>query len=357
MSGDMAIRTKRALPARRELQGARLRLLLPVLLWAVAGCGVDALTGPVGDPGNVEAQFGTWLEQRDGGVAVNGVIVLPHPSFEAALWLDRQDRHEFGGFAGSSGVEAPRRTEEWRLVLTHARPRTMRGDTTVLSYVDHGRVSVGGPDLERVPAPAAPPGGPPVLLENYVRYLSVGLSRVTRPDGGATVQAAPWYARVQAGLPLELATTGSAHAAPTSAAFAVRPFAVLRSLTNGSAITIEAQPQPPVISARRELSLEFDRAVIPGAVIIALMPLDRPSDPLRGLVITPVGPSQTVSIPAEMLQQVKAGGSAARERFRIVVLEIQSVPGVLRGGFAAGGDFALPFVQRSETTVNVVLER
>jgi hypothetical protein len=353
MNEDMA-----AVAVKCRRAGTPLRILASVVAVALAACGADSLSGPVGDPGNVEAQFGTWLEQRDGGVAVNGVIVLPHPSSEVSLWMERQDRHEFGGFPQAGGATVPRHREEWRLMLTHARPRAMRGDTTILSWVDHGMVAIGGTALERTPAPAPLPGGPPVLLENYAQYLGVGMTRVAAQGGGSpTVNAAPWFARVEAGLPLELTTTGSPLAAPASASFTVRPFAVLRSVTNGSVITLESQLEPPLISARRQLSLQFDRAVLPGTVIIALMPLDRPNDPERGLVITPVHPSQTVSIPAEMLQQVKAGGSAARERFRIVILEIHSVPGVLRGTLAGGGDFALPFVQRSETTVNVVLER
>jgi hypothetical protein len=335
----------------------------PLLVAALAAvswsCDDVLVAGALPEAGNVDALIGAAIVESDTGVVVNGLTVLGHPGNSRALWLDRTERFEGGGFPELDSPQSTRYSHSWRILLMHAHPPQQEGDTTVFRFYDHGDVAVEGVAMEKLTdAPVVGPGSR-VRFDTFIRYHLPTQSYAEWMDGGSTVFAAtPFHSDLAQGRELTIRTSGSDEALPVQAAFSARTFARLSGIENNGDIPLHGPV--PVLDTRHPFVVAFDRPLDPERAFVALIPFPAQNG-ARTAFIQPRSASQRLVIPPHVLRQLVESAPTTRTAFRALVIEIMTSDHVFTGRFRAGhadqDTFSLPFVQRSETSMNLYLER
>lgn len=335
----------------------------PLLVAALAAvswaCDDVLVAGALPEVGNVDALIGAAIVESDTGVVVNGRTVLGHPDNSQALWLDRIERFEGGGFPELDYPQSTRYSHTWRIALMHAHPPLQDGDTTVFRFHDHGDVAVEGVAMEKLTERPGVGPGSRVRFDNFIRYHLPTQSYAEWMDGGTTVFAAtPFHGDLAQGRELMVRTTGSDDALPVQATFAARPFARVSGIENNGDIPLHGPV--PVVDTRAPVILAFDRPLDPERAFVALIPFPAQNG-ARTAFIQPRSASQRLVIPPHVLRQLVEGAPTTRTAFRAIVIEIMTSDDTFAGRFSAGhadvDTFSLPFVQRSETSMNLYLER
>lgn len=324
-----------------------------LLLLALTGCDP---TGVRLEPGNVEMLVNARVAQSDTAVVVDGRTAIRFPSNWAALWLDRFDHYEFGGFPELDYPQDEQRTLSWRLALHHRSDVIERNDSTIHVSVDHGTVSVEGTEMDRLDQDPHVGSGAPIGFDNYVSYLLSTRFIMFRSGGDPdTWHETDFHDPMIAGATLTLETTGSDDVGPLTAEFAMQPFAPMIAVENGGAVDLDAFDMP-VIGTDRALALTFERPLDPGraAIILHVFPGGGAGSDAW---IQATRVADRWVIPADALAQLIAGSSDDRVAYRMIVLEYVTQDDVVTGELADGTPFSLPFVQRAETTFPFYLER
>jgi hypothetical protein len=330
---------------------ARALLVLTICLGACEGGGIGA---PQPSSGNVAVQMGAVIAQTDTGYVVAGRTVVRHPYNGRALWLDRFDDYRLGGFPELEYPRSARHSLMWRLTLRHELPMP-RTDSLIFRFADHGTVGIAGAVMERQTQTPHFSQGLPIRFENYIAWSVPSYVAVDWGHGSETLERATFHHALVSGAELRLETSGSADAAPLTAHFSALPLATLTAVLNGSSVVPLADAAPP-IDVRQTLDLEFDRPLDPAHAFIVLAPF-RATNGARMAFIQPREPAQRVVIPGATLDALLGGTDARRTAFRLFVLEVRAQDDVVAGRFTSGAEFALPFVQRSETTLHLYLQR
>jgi hypothetical protein len=343
---------------RTHRPGRSAALVLLALAAAAAGCEDMLVAGPLPEAGNVEFMLGANVVQTDTAVLVNGHPLMRYPSGEEALVLSRLERYDLGGFPELGYSQDARHALSWMLQFTHAFPREQVGDSVIYRYHDHGTVTVGGVAMDRnTDPPFIGPGGPPIRLENWVRYILMASVRVDWMHGGAPLQVdAPFHPDLTAGRPIPIRTEGSATVGPVEASIAARPMTRLTGLENRG--TMELHGAVPVAHASDPLILTFDRPLDPQRAFLLIHPMQPlQQSGARAAFVRPAVPSNRVVLPSHILQQL-VEGAGQQSAYRIIVVEFLVEDDAISGAYADGsGGFSLPFVQRGETTVHLYLRR
>lgn len=335
----------------RRWQTPVFTLLLATAALTVQGC--EAVTAPTVEPGNVTVQLNATVEHTDTAVSVNGLSTLRFPSNGQALWLDRFDRYEFGGFPELEYPQDERRSVAWRLMLTHERPSIERNDSVIFSFFDHGSAAIQDSAMLKLTDLPHVGGGRAVGFDDFVRYL-LSTSVVVDWMTGGTLDfgTVSFHETLVSGGLLTLGTTGSEDADPLTATFSAEPFAQLVGMENGEPVDLEGGM--PVISSDRSLALTFSRPLGPSGGAVILIPFK--GGGARAFVQTRE-PTDRWIIPAGTLAEMVAESAADQVAYSLFVLDYVAQANVVRGTLADGTPFSLPFVQRGETTLRLYLRR
>jgi hypothetical protein len=334
----------------------RLPAIAPLLAAAVVAAGCDSgIAGPGTEAGNVAFHLDATVMETDTGVVVDGRVVVRHPYNGRALWLARYNQYMLLGFPELDYPQSTIRSDAWRFYLMHEHPREP-GDSLIFRFADHGEATLAGAAMTRYTDTPHFTPGLPIRFENFLSYGLHSSIHIRWAHGDITHDEAPFHAAVVGGQELLLQTTGSAEVEPVTARFAAPALASLTGLTNGEAVPLD--DAAPTIRVAHALHLEFDRPLDPERAFIAFFPFTRgAATSARRAFIQPRQAAQRVVIPAESLDTLLGGSGAQRQAYVLIVVEFDTQPDVLRGSFTAGGEFALPFVHRSETVVHLYLER
>lgn len=327
-----------------------------LVLLALAGC--DA-TGPDLEPGNVAVQLNASVVQSDTGVVVNGVRRVKHPSNAAALWVDRFFHHEFGGFPELDYPQNTRWSDAWRVQLMHQKEEIERNDSTIFRFYDHGDATVAGVPVEKLTdLPGVRPGHR-VGYDSFVLYLATAWLHVVWTGGSVTdFYDETYHEALVSGGPVTFTTTGSAEVAPTTTTFETFGMATLMAMESGGRLGFELDT-PPVLSVEQPFVLEFDRPLDPAFAYIVFLPWEvgETESGAKRAFIQPRSATDRVVIPPSTLRDLVADADAGTTAYYVVIEEIRYVEDALVGTFAGGGSYSLPFVQESETSMLLYLER
>lgn len=342
----------------------RAPVLILLALAAVSwGCDDVLVAGALPEAGNVDVMMGAAVVQSDTGVVVNGHPVIRHPYNGRALWLDRFERFEAGGFPELDYPQTEGYHRSWRVMLTHGHPPEQDGDTVVFRFHDHGHATVAGVAMDKLTdLPHVGPGAR-VRVENFVRYLLSTHVYVEWMHGGSTTFAsAPFHDQMVAGASLEVRTTGSDHATPTAATFAARPLVSLTRLENNGPVDLHSAV--PTIDTGHSLVLALDRPLDPERAFVVLVPFwtsGNLNDGARSAFIQPRSATDRLVIPPHVLRQLIENAPDAPRAYRAIMVEFliedDVFAGEITGDGPDAGPFSLPFVQRGETAINLYLER
>lgn len=329
--------------------------LIVGLVAAIAACDAARVAGPPAEVGNVEVVIGATVVQSDSGVAVDGEAVVSHPDNGNALWVDRLERFDFGGFPEFDHPQDTHYSLSWRVMLTHRHPPEQRGDTTVFRFHDHGDVTVADVPMHRLTDPPHVDPGAGIVFENFVRYhLPTFTYAEWRSGGSTTFDHATFHDDLVAGHDLAIRTTGSDDVLPVEATFALRPFARLTGLENGA--TIDLAGPTPVVDVDHPLVFTFDRPIDPARAFIVLHPMDPARPGLRSALIRPHVTTKRVVIPPYALRQLADPTPApAPAPFRATTVDIATTEHAVTGHLTDTQPFALPLVQRTQTSVHLYL--
>jgi hypothetical protein len=342
----------------RPWRQLRLRLpaIAPLMAAALVAAGCDSgIAGPGTEAGNVAFQLDAAVMETDTGVFVDGRAVVSHPYNGRALWLARYNQYALLGFPELDYPQSTFRSDAWRFYLMHEYPREP-GDSLIFRFADHGEATLAGVAMTRHTDTPHFSAGLPIRFENFLRYGLQSSIHIQWAHGDITHQEAPFHSAVVGGQELLLQTSGSAEVEPVTARFAAPALASLTGITNGDAVPLD--DAAPTIRVARALGLEFNRPLDPERAFIALFPFTRGSaTTARRAFIQPRQAAQRVVIPAESLDTLLGGSGGQRQAYVLIIVEFDTQPDVLRGSFTGGGEFALPFVHRSETVVHLYLER
>lgn len=333
-------------------------LALALALGAMA-CDDMLVDGPVDEAGNVEAVIGAAVVEADTGIVVNGQSVIRYPHNGAALWLDRFERFDFGGFPELDYQQPARYGQSWRIMLAHRHPPEERGDSTIFRYHDHGDAAVAGvPMGKHTDIPHLGPGAPPIRFESFIHYHLPTAAEVEWMHGGSTtfVQT-PFHDHLAAGHEILIETTGSDEVLPVQTTFSARPFILLTGLENRGVVDL-ARSAVPVIHVEDPLVLTFDRPLDAARSYVVLHPMHPHLQPgTRAVFLQTRSPAQRVVIPPHVLRQL-VDDAADQTAFRAIIVDILVQDDAFTGAFTDGADtFSLPFVQRAETSVHLYLRR
>jgi hypothetical protein len=344
-----------------RIEMCRLIVLL-TLLAGVTACDARPGAEPIyQDPGNVHALMNASMVFTDTGFVVNGTTRISHPGPDRALWMDRFERFDNGGFPELGYEQSTIYSLVWRLMLTHEHPASVRGDSTLLRFVDHGNVTVQGVGMEKfTDVPYVAPGVP-IRFTNFVRYLATGRTRIEWLSGGVTDETATWFGPLAlTGGVRQLTTSGSAEATQYAGWFWVAPFASLQWITSGPPVPLRGAV--PVVSADRPLAIGLDRVVDASTSFIVLAPVMPGASAAGRAFIQPVGPTSRITIPSDVLRALVAPAGEDRTAYRLTLIEIHVQPFSMQGTLVdpeatSALPFVLPLVQRSELTVHLYLQR
>lgn len=334
-----------------------LRLAVVVATAGLAACDARPALEPEPDlEGNISAQLNAAVVHTDSGVVVNGTRRVSYPGPNHALWLERVERFDYGGFPELGYGQSTRSSLSWRIQLTHEHPQTVRGDSTIYRFVHHGSAFVNGVSLAVLADTPALPPGQPIRFENWVRYFG-DYTRVTFLNGAVSISQSI-FAPVP-GMTLLLSTSGSDDAAPVTSSIPVRNFPSLQRVTTGVfQVAMHGLVPVPVLQASRAMGLEFDGPIDPARAFILLTPFPTGESSARHAFIQPVAPTDRVVIPSGVLQELVSTAAGARTAYRLIIVDVdvldRAVEGMLRDPEIT---FSLPAVQRSETVMNLYLER
>lgn len=328
---------------------------LPTLIFTLAGC--DNGTEPSSDSGNVDVVMDAVVARTDSGVTVDGTLLVPHPSYDRALRAAPAVAYDFGGFPELNAGTDARMEIGLTLELTHRKPEVQRNDSTILSYLDHGDVTIEGDTLVKFTDPPQPTNGAPIGYDNFISYTGIAYATIvgtggvpaTRPDSAA------WYDALATGSPVTLRTTGSSEAEPVTAPFYITPTAALVGVQNGEDVPLDVDT-PPVIRTSQALDLQFDRPVDPAHTFVMLEPFGGVSAGARIAFAQPRAATDRIVIPGNTLWSLAGATSASQVAYRITIEEILWQDDVIAGTLAGGTSFSLPFVQASQTILLVYLE-
>jgi hypothetical protein len=340
-------------PCRRRTPALTLGSLL--LLLGAAACESGRIGGPEPEPGNINFLLGAAVVESDTGIVVDGRSVVRHPSNGQALWLDRFDHRPYGGFPELDYPQSAHQSLAWRISLKHQPQQAQQGDSMIFRFVDHGETQVARTAMEKhTDLPHFTPGLP-IRFENFISYFTQAYVHVDWWQGGSTTfHRAPYFDDLLAGAPLVVETSGSAEAEPVTATFSARPFAELKAIANGAPIPQDGAM--PVVSVNESFALEFNRSLDPARAFIILIPFRGVNG--KRAFIQPISASQRVVIPSSALRELSAGSSATRLAYTMIIIEVHVQDNVFTGRLRnGGGEFSLPFVQRSETAMHFYLER
>ncbi len=321
----------------------------------VSACDGARVAGPPAEAGNVETMIGAAVVESETGVIVDGHPVVSYPSNGRALWLDRFERYDFGGFPEIGYAQHTRYALSWHVTLAHGHPPEQRGDSTVFRFFDHGDATVADVLMDRLTDPPHVPSGVPVRFENVVRYHLPTFTYAEWEHGGSTIfHQTAFHDDLVAGRDLSIRTTGSDDVLPVHATFAVRAFARLNGIENGEPLSLVGGK--PSVDVDRAFVLNFDRPLDPSRAFILLHPMDPTQPGARPAFIRPVVPTRRVVIPPYALQQLAEIGADSSIPFRALIIEIMVTDDAFSGHLTTE-PFTLPFVQRSETSIHLYLGR
>lgn len=334
-------------------------LAVLTLLALLAGCEDILVDGPLQEQGNVRAEIGVAVVESDSGTVVNGRQVMSYPPKSRALWLDRFERFDLGGFPELDYAQDARHSESWRVMLTHAHPPEQRGDSTIFRYHDHGQVSLAGVPMEKLTdLPDLGPSAPSIRFENFIRYLLSTAVDVEWMDGRTThFVRLPFHDDLVAGRDVALESTGSDDALPVQATFTAVALARLTAVENAGVVDLRSGGVP-VVYVDQPLVLEFDAALDPQHAYMILHPMGSHAQPGARAFIQTRSPTSRVVIPPELLRALVAQATTPIA-YRATIVEVRVQEDVLTGQLAHDepdqSGFALPFVQRGETSVHLYL--